>query len=152
MEDHAWQQFLSFTHGLALLIEDFVEKNHQDQFKIENQTKSIKNKQIRATRAAKIERVAAHAGVQARVKHVNNKRSRPKYKKIKKEVVKNEDPQQTTLLKSPPAKKQKLDPQEQPKNVTPPSQQHNKKLSSNEQQFDSTGSPAVSMEFQEGSV
>ena len=40
MEDHAWQQFLSFTHGLALLIKDFVEKNHQDQYKIENQTKN----------------------------------------------------------------------------------------------------------------
>ena len=105
METHR-QQFLSFTHGLALLIKDFVEKNHQqDQFKIKNQSKSIRNKQIEATRAAKIERVAAHAGVQACVKHVNNKRRHPKYKKIKKEVVKNEDPQQTTLLKSPATKK-----------------------------------------------
>ena len=145
-------KLLSFTHGLALLIEDFVEKNHQDQFKIEKQTKSIGNKQIRANRAAKIERVADHAGVHARVKHVNKKRGRPPYKKIKKEVVKKEEPQQTTLLESPSTKKQKMDPHEQPKNVTPPSQQHSNKSSSNKQQFNSNGSPAVSMEFEEGAI
>jgi hypothetical protein len=151
MEDHAWRQFLSFTHGLALLIEDFVEKNHQDQYKIENQTKRIKNKQLRANRASKIERVAANHQVQAKVHEVKKKRSRPSQKKIKKEECK------PTLIHSPTmAKKQKLDGgssdiQEGPKNVTPPSH-HHESLRSIEQEITSTDSPPVSMEFQEGTV
>ena len=151
MEDHAWRQFLSFTHGLALLIEDFVEKNHQDQYKIENQTKRIKNKQLRANRASKIERVAANHQVKAKVHEVKKKRSRPSQKKIKKEECK------PTLIHSPTmAKKQKLDGgssdiQEGPKNVTPPSH-HHESLRSIEQEITSTDSPPVSMEFQEGTV
>ena len=138
---------ISIMSSRHCTFEGFVEKNHQDQFKIDNQTKSIRNKQIQATRAAR-------SGVQARVKQLNKKRSRPKFKKIKKEVDKNKEPQQTKLLELLATKKQKLDPQEQPKNknVTPPSQQHNKKLSSNERQFDSSSSPAISMEFEKGNV
>ena len=54
----------------TFLIEDFLEKNYQDQYKIENQTKKIKNKQLRANCAAKIERVAGNHQVRAKVHEV----------------------------------------------------------------------------------
>ncbi len=46
MEDCVWDQLNSISNGLAYVVEDFVEKNHQNEFKIEDQTKKTRNQQM----------------------------------------------------------------------------------------------------------
>ena len=83
-EDHAVDQYLRVRPGLMrLLIEHFVEKNHQDGYKIEKQFNHEPSLQRRANFTAAARHAANNGAIQAKVAEVNAP-IRSKYKKQKK--------------------------------------------------------------------
>ena len=82
-EDHAVQMYLRLRPGLLrLLIEHFVEKQHQDSRKIEDQYKRIPDRVARAKGRAGARQMINNGKIQAKIEEVNTPKRGP-YKKRK---------------------------------------------------------------------
>ena len=81
-EDHAVDQYLTFRRGFVrLLIEHWVEQNHQEGYKIEQQFKRVPGHEAKADFTAKARHRSNNAEIQTKIKWVDGKNSRGKYKK-----------------------------------------------------------------------
>ena len=80
IEDHAFDQYALFPDGIALMIEDFVEQNHQNGHRNEENFKRIVNPDIRAMCGAKARRNQNNANIQLQIKLVNSTTARGPYK------------------------------------------------------------------------
>lgn len=76
IEDHAIVQYRTYPDGLALLIEEFVEQNHQKGRQVEEQFKRINNLDKQANCKAKELRARANAKIQKQIHEVNERSSR----------------------------------------------------------------------------
>jgi len=85
MEDHAVEQFQRhFENGLYLVIEQFVEQNHQNGRRLDDQCKRVPDHQTRANTHCKRKALDGLAVVQKRIKVVHDFWSRGTYAKKKK--------------------------------------------------------------------
>ena len=63
IEDHAVKQYRQFPEGIALLLEDFVEQNHQQGNRLDEQEQKIKDAQKRANWKAGVTHLRSDAGI-----------------------------------------------------------------------------------------
>ena len=81
-QEHAVTQYLHVRPGMMrLLMEHWVEKNHQDSARIENTFKHIPNLQSRANFAAGARHAANNSEIKKRIAEVDSKSARGEYKK-----------------------------------------------------------------------
>ena len=78
MDVHALWQYSHHTN-LPLIIEEFVERNHQDGMKIDSRTKRMPDKEKRANTTAKRKAFATIGSIQKQIKLVHDGTSRGKY-------------------------------------------------------------------------
>jgi len=81
-EDHAVDQYLTFRPGfMRLLIEHWVERNHQEGYLVEQQYKRVPGMEARADFTAQARHKANNAQMKTHIKWVQEDRARGKYKK-----------------------------------------------------------------------
>mmetsp|Transcript_25254 Transcript_25254/g.45689 ORF Transcript_25254/g.45689 Transcript_25254/m.45689 type:complete len:133 (-) Transcript_25254:57-455(-) len=81
-EEHAVAQYLCLRPGMMrLLMEHWVEKNHQDSAKIEHNFKRVPNLQSRANFVAGARHAANNSLIKKRVAEVDLQTARGQYKK-----------------------------------------------------------------------
>jgi len=81
-KDHAIDHYLRLRPGLMrLLIEHWVEHNHQESSKLENRFNRVPKFEARANFTAAARHAANNAAVKIRITEVNSKASRGKYKR-----------------------------------------------------------------------
>ena len=79
-QEHAVAQYLHVRPGMMrLLMEHWVEKNHQDGAKIENNFKHIQNLQSRANLSAGARQAANNSKIKKRVAEVGLETARGEY-------------------------------------------------------------------------
>ena len=76
VEDHLAEQYANIPGGIAHLLEDFVEHNHQIAHRQDEQTKRIVDEQTRADCKAKQKHIDHNPKVQQQIRSVNQKISR----------------------------------------------------------------------------
>ena len=76
VEDHLAQQYSNIPGGIALLLEDFVEHNHQIGHRHDERTKRIVDEEKRATCKAKRKHIESNAEVQQQIQSVRKKSAR----------------------------------------------------------------------------
>lgn len=109
-EDHAARSFRELPSGLfRLLIEQWVEHNHQIGSRIENQYQGVVGLQEQFNGIASREHMAGNSEIRNRIKDVHDHNARGPYQKKEKRPAEDEVPQASPTRMPPPQSRQRVD-------------------------------------------